>query len=143
MTASKCKRVFTRQEIRDKNEKENVTNLVEDIVLTKTPQMQQKIEPQNGREWGLFHEHSACKAYQHVASNTHNKLEMVSKGFLISKSKPFLGASLDNIQRCQCSDGCPKKFVEYKCPWKHRDLQPKRLSFSQKLVGSKMEKSLF
>ena len=77
----------------------------------------QEVEPQNPREWGLFHEESARRAYQRVASHTHHKLELVSKGFLISKSKPFLGASVDNIQRCQCSDGCPNKVLEYKCPW--------------------------
>ena len=87
---------------------ENVTNLVEDIALAKIPHMQQKIEPRNAKEWGLFHEGSARKAYKRVASNAHHKLELVLKGFLISKSKPFLGASLDNSK---CSDGCPKKVV--------------------------------
>ena len=28
---------------------------------------------------------------------------------------------MDNIQKCQCSDGCPNKVVEYKC---HRNLTP-------------------
>lgn len=87
---------------------ENVTNLVEDIALAKIPHMQQKTEPRNAKEWGLFHEGSARKAYKRVASNAHHKLELVLKGFLISKSKPFLGASLDNSK---CSDGCPKKVV--------------------------------
>ena len=108
ITASKCKRVFTRQETLDKNNAENVSNLVEDITLAKTPHIhsrQPETEPQNAREWGLFHEESARKAYQRVASHTHHKLELVSKGFLISKSKPFLGASLDNIQKCECSSG--------------------------------------
>ena len=114
ITASKCKRVFTRQETLEKNNEENVIKLVQDIALPKTPHVQQKVEPQNAREWGLFHEESARKAYQRVASHTHHKLQLVSKGFLISKSKPFLGASLDNIQQCQCSDGCPNKVVEYK-----------------------------
>ena len=117
ITASKCKRVFTRQEALEKNNAENATKLVEAIALAKTPHIhskQQERETQNAREWGLFHEESARKAYQRVASHTHHKLELVSKGFLISKSKPFLGASLDNIQKCQCSDGCPYKVVEYK-----------------------------
>ena len=139
ITASKCKRVFTRQETLDKNTEENVTKLVEDIALAKTPAnmdaQQQKTEPQNAREWGLFHEESARKAYQRVASHTHHKLELISKGFLISKSKPFLGASLDNIQQCQCSDGCPNKVVEYKCPWKHRDLHPKEAFLTPEIGG--------
>jgi len=72
---------------------------------------------------------------QRVASHTHHKLEPVSKRFLISKSKPFLGASLDNIQQCQCSDGCPNKVVEYKCPWKHRDLHPKEVFLTPEIGG--------
>ena len=41
------------------------------------------------------------------------------------KVKAFLGASLDNIQKFQCSDGCSDTVTEFKCPWKHRDLDPK------------------
>ena len=114
ITATKCKKVFTRQETLEKYNAEDVTKLVEDIALAKRTQIhsqQQEVDPQNAREWGLIHEESAHKAYQHVASNMHHKLELISKGFLISKSKPYLGASLDNIQKCQCSDGCPDKVV--------------------------------
>ena len=74
---------------------------------------------------------------QHVASHIHYKLELAAKGFLISKSKPFLGASVDNIQKCQCSDGCPFKVVEYKCPWKHRDLDPKQAFLTPEIGGIK------
>ena len=140
ITASKCQRVFTRQETLDKNKEEDVSKLVEVIALAKTPHthpQQQEMEPQNAREWGLFHEESARKAYQRVASHIHHKLELVSKGFLISKSKPFLGASVDNIQQCQCSDGCPNKVVEYKCPWKHRDLHPKEAFLTPEIGGIK------
>ena len=115
ITASKCKKVFTRQETLERNNNaEDVTKLVEDIALAKTPHIhsrQQEVEPQNAREWGLFHEESAGKAYQRVASHKHHKLELISKGFLISKSKLYLGASLDNIQKCQCSAACPDKVV--------------------------------
>jgi len=102
--------------------------------------LQQGIELQNAREWGLFHEESARKTYQRVASHTHHKLELVSKGLLISKSKPFLGASLDNIQQCLCSDGCPNKVVEYKCPWKHRGLHPKDGFLTPEIGSIKSEK---
>jgi len=50
--------------------------LLEDIALAKkVPHMhfpQQAIEPQNAREWGLFHEESARKAHQRVASTNWN-----------------------------------------------------------------------
>ena len=100
--------------------------------MAKTPHTQpqeQEMEPQNAREWGLFHEESARKGYQRVSSHTHHKLELVSKGFLISKPKPFLGANVDNIQQCQCSDGCRNKVVEYKMPLETQRPAPKR-SFS-------------
>ena len=106
ITAAKCKRVFTLQEALEKNNAENATKLVEAIALAKARthihSKKRELEPQNAREWGLIHEESARRAYQHVVSHTHHKLELVSKGFLISKLKPFLGASLDNIQKCQC-----------------------------------------
>ena len=44
---------------------------------------------------------------------------------------------LDNIQKCQCSDGCPYKVIEYKCPWKHRDLHPKQAFPTPEIGGIK------
>lgn len=88
-----------------KNAAENATKLVEAISSPKTPNTfskQQEIKPKNAREWewGLYNKESARKAYYRVACHTHYKLQLVSKGFLISKSKPFLGDSVDNIQKC-------------------------------------------
>ena len=136
-TASKCTRVFTRLETLEKNPAENAKKLVEEICLVKScpPPMKEEREPQNAREWGLLHEESARKAYQRVASHTHHKLKLIPKGFLISQSKPFLGATVDNIQKCQCSDGCPVRVVEYKCPWKQRDLHPKQASLTPEIGG--------
>ena len=139
ITASKCKRVFTRQEALEKNNAENARKLAEAIAFAKARthiySKKQELEPQNARQWGLIHEESARRAYQRVASHTHHKLELVSKGFLISKLKPFLGASLDNIQKCQCSDGCSDTVTEFKCPWKHRDLDPKEPSVTPEIGG--------
>ena len=42
-----------------------------------------------------MYEESAHKAYQRVASHTPHKLKLIPKGFLISPSKLFLGASVD------------------------------------------------
>ena len=42
ITASKCKRVFTRQEALEKNNAENATKLVEAIALAKTPYIHSK-----------------------------------------------------------------------------------------------------
>ena len=57
------------------------------------------------------------------------------KTLFISPSKPFLGASVDNIQKCKCSDGCRVRVVEYKCPWKHRDLHPKQAFLTLEIGG--------
>ena len=78
-------------------------------------------------------EESAPRAYQRIASHTHHKLELISKGFLISKKKPFLSASVDNIQKCQCSDGCPNKVLEHKCPWKQNNMHPKEVCLTPKI----------
>ena len=133
ITTSKCKRVFTRQETRA----ENAKKLIEEIGLLKTcpPLIQQEREPQNDREWGLLHEESARKAYQRVVSHTHHKPKLVPKGIVIFPSKPFLGASVHNIQKCQCSDGCPVRVVEYKCPWKQRDLHQKQPFLTPEIGG--------
>ena len=100
----------------EKNPAENAKKLVEESGLVKScpPPTQEEREPQNAREWGLLHGESAHKAYQRVVSHTPHKLKLIPKGFLISLSKLFLGASVDNIQKCQCSDGCPVRVVEYK-----------------------------
>ena len=110
-------RVFTRQEALEINSAENATKLVQAIESAQASlhfHKQKTMEPQNAREWGLFHEESARNAYKRVAIHTHHKLELIAKGFLISKSKAFLGASVDNIQKCQCSKGWPNTVVEYK-----------------------------
>ena len=53
------------------------------------------------------------------------------------KIKALPGASVDNIQKCQCSDGCPDSVIEYKCPSKHRDLHPREAFLSPEIGGIK------
>ena len=59
ITASKCKKVFTRQEALEKNNAQNVTKLVEAIALAKARthiySKKQELEPQNARKCGLIH----------------------------------------------------------------------------------------
>lgn len=141
ITASKCKRVYTRQETLEKNRGKDidVSRLVREIVEPNIPsstvQMSPHQVPQNPREWGLFHEDSARSAYFRVERHNHHKIQLLLKGFLISNKKPFLGASLDNIRRCHCSTVCPEVVVEYKCPWKHRDLHPKMAFLTPEIGG--------
>ena len=55
---------------------------------------------------------------------------------MISRKEKFLGASPDNIRTCQCSKGCPNIVVEYKCPWKHRELHPKQAFLTKEIGGA-------
>ena len=43
-------------------------------------------------------------------------------------------------KKCQCSNGCPNKVLEYKCPWKHRDMGPKRAFLIPEIGGVVSEK---
>lgn len=147
ITASKCKQVYTRQETLEKNRGKDidVSRLVREIVEPNIPsstvQMSPHQVPQNPREWGLFHEDSARSAYFRVERHNHHKIQLLPKGFLISNKKPFLGASLDNIRRCHCSTVCPEVVVEYKCPWKHRDLHPKMAFLTPEIGGFEKDES--
>ena len=123
-TASKCERVFTRARCHQKKEKDFKT-LVDILCHPSHNTVVVKIRKWKSFRGGLFHEESACRAYQRVDSHTHHKLELVSQGFIISKIKPFFSVSVDNIQKCQCSNGCPNKVLEYKYSWKQRDMHPK------------------
>jgi hypothetical protein len=143
ITASKCKKVYTPQKTLEKhlNKNHDVSCLVNEIVHAKKVShihMQVNHEPCTQREWGLTHEDSAHNAYFRVERHKHHKIQLEPHGLLISNKKPFLGASLDNIRRSQCSDHCPPVIVEYKCPWKHRDLQPKEAFLTKEIGGVKV-----
>ena len=66
----------------------------------------------------------------------HYKVKLVKKGFLISKKKPFMGASVDNIRSCECTCECKDVLVEYK--WVHRDLDPKEAFLTKEIGGVKV-----
>ena len=76
---------------------------------------------------GLVKEEESRKCYMYVAGRQHHKIHLERKGFQISKKKPFLGASVDNIRSCKCSPDCGITVVEYKCPWVHRNSDQKKL----------------
>jgi hypothetical protein len=144
ITASKCKKIFTRQKTLEKhaNDKHDVSRIVKEIVHPTMPMPSKQVnsEPQTPRDWGLFHEDSARDAYFRVERHKHSKIQLQRLGFLISNKKPFLGASLDNIR--QCSDDCLPVVIEYKCPWKHKELHPKQAFLSKEVGGVEVEKEL-
>jgi hypothetical protein len=80
--------------------------------------------PQNPRDLGIKTWSSARNLYLRVQKHLHYKVKLVKRGFFIPNAKPF-GASVDNIRSCECACECKDVLVEYKCPWVHRDLDPK------------------
>ncbi len=96
----------------------------------------------NPRDWGLKHEDSARQSYYKVESKKHCNLSLVSKGLLVSKIKPFLAASVDNIRRCGCAENCEEVVVEFKCPWKHCDKPAKEAFLTTEIGGEKVDKEL-
>ena len=95
-------------------------------------------DPQTPRQWGLRHESSARQSYLKVECKKHHKLTIVSKGFLISKSHPFIGPSVDNIRLCSCATNFPHIVVEYKCPMEHREIPPKLTFLTPEIGGKKV-----
>lgn len=144
ITASKTKRIFNAQCSLEKGHKRNIAKLVEEISSRKCPfyNIPPPIlpdQPQNPRDWGLRHEKTARLAYYNIECKKHHKLSLISQGFLISLKKPMLGASVDNIRSCECADNCPKITIEYKCPWKHRHLNPKEAFLTPEVGGQRCE----
>ena len=71
---------------------------------------------------------------EHVQSHLHHNVKLQDCGFIISYLQPFMKASLDNIRSCECVTGCPKVVVKYKCPWVHKNNDPKS-AFLSKEIG--------
>ena len=50
-----------------------------------------------------------------------------------------MGASADNIRTCECASGCKDILVEYKCPWVHKNLDPKEAFLTKEIGGMKVD----
>jgi hypothetical protein len=123
----------------DKGLERDPSKLVETMVYPRCPSnFFVPDNPQTPRKWGLKHESSARQSYLKVERKRHHKLTLVSKGLLLSKSKPFLGVSVDNIRMCSCATNCPNVVVEYKCPMKHRDISPNEAFLTSEIGGKKV-----
>ena len=143
ITASKAKSVYTRQISVEKHHETDVSTLVKSIADNKVPYpIKQHLaeDPKNPIEWGLKHEDSARKAYYKIEESKHRQLSLLC--FMISRSKPFLGGSPDNITRCKCMPPCKSVVVEYKCPWSHKNRDPKE-AFLQPEIGGMWENNTF
>jgi hypothetical protein len=139
ITASKCKDVCSWQTTLEKKNDVTVTALGKKIVTEQASKVRAVADnPQNLRDWGLKHEDSARNSYLRVQKHLHYKVKLVKREFFISKAKPFMGASVDNIQSCECE--CKDVLVEYKCLWVHRDLDPKEAFLTKEIGGVKLGK---
>lgn len=140
ITASKAKNVYTRQQSFEADSTEDMSCMVETIVKHTTHQSTWNHTdgvPTNPMQWGLKQEESARDSYLRTERRKHNKMQLSAKGFVISKRKPFLGASPDNIRSCKCKHGCQNVVVEYKCPFNHREKDPKEAFVSKEVGGMK------
>ena len=145
ITASKAKNVYTRQISVERVNETDASILVKSLTEKKVcyPIRQHIVEdPKNPLDWGLKHEDSARKAYYKLEASKHKQLTLISQGFMISRTKPFLGASPDNITSCKCMPPCNNVVVEYKCPWSHKDLDPKE-AFLQPEIGGIWQNDIF
>lgn len=141
ISASKCKNVVTRQTTLDKSKTTLVTALAKRIVSNQLPAINSENIPentQNPREWGLKHEESARNAYMRTQNHVHYKLWLKKHGFVISKDRPFLGASVDNVRGCKCVSECKQVVVEYKCPWIHRHKDAKEAFLTPEIGGTQV-----
>ena len=123
ISASKWKSIVTRQTTLEKSKSSLVTTLAKSMVSNRLPPINSGIipeNPQNPREWGLKHEQRARNAYMHTQNHVRHKLWLKNHGFIISKYKPVLGASVDNVRGCEYVSNCKRVVLEYKCPWVHR-----------------------
>ena len=144
ITDSIAHRVLSMQNSLDKGKERNVSSIVNTITCQKAVNNKSTpITAENPRDWGLKHEDTACKSYCNVESKKHCKLTLVNKGLLISKKKPYLAASVDNICSCSCADNCPDVIVEYKCPWKHREKTAKEAFLTVEISGEQVGDKLF
>lgn len=66
-----------------------------------------------------MHEEDAAKAFLMTVGKQHRNGKLHSCDLFVSKSRPFLGASPDNIFPCDC---CGETAMEYKCPYSVRGM---------------------
>ena len=137
ITGSIAQQSVNMQNSLDKGLERKVSSLVKKITCQQACSSNLTVNenPQNPRDWGLKHEDSVRLSYYKVECKKHHKLSLLSKGFLPSRKKSFVGASVDNIRTCSCEDNCPDVVVEYKCPWKHRHIPPKEAFLSPEIGG--------
>ena len=140
ISASKCKDVCTRQTTLEKTNECGITVLA-NAIATEPKRIVKTIanNPFTPQNWGLKHEESAKDSYLRVQKHLHYNAKLVKMGFLISKKKPFMGASADNIRICECARDCKDTLVEYKCPWVHRNIDPKEAFLTKEIGGVKVD----
>ena len=146
VSASRCKTVFTRQTTLEKKSCKEVTALAKSIATKPARKVitHQSLpnNPTNPRDWGLKKEKEAMKSYSMVARKQHYKFNLEHKGFMISKRRPFMGASVDALRTCECLASCGSAVVEIKCPWVHRASDPKEALVTNEVGGVYVQNNL-
>lgn len=120
VTGKKMKSLYTRQKNLDKNPLTYVSVTVKNF--TEQTEFEEKQMYPEAIQYGINEENNAKFYYSKVSEKQHSSFELEEPGLLISRQHSWIGASLDDIRKCQC---CGPSVVELKCPFTGKDLDPK------------------
>ena len=89
VTASRAKSVHSTQESIEKRATADPSSIVNQLFdkPKNRNSMKQLDRPMNPMQWGLKHDRSARTAYYRTEGRKHYKLQLVTKGFMISEEK--------------------------------------------------------
>jgi hypothetical protein len=88
-------------------------------------------------QYGVDHEKEALYFYRKVSERKHEHIQIEEPGLLVDTEHLWLGASLDDVRRCEC---CEPRTLEIKCPYIGREIEPKS-AFLLPGVGGVIDKN--
>ena len=82
-------------------------------------------------QYGRDNESEARKEYKKLMTTTHTNFNLRASGLQVCTQHPYIAASPDNIRSCKC---CEPGIVEVKCPYKNRNVHPRK-AFLDSSIG--------
>ena len=101
---------------KDQQDEVTVGNLLKSIMSYQRYDLSQK----DPIKWGLDNEETAKDTYIQAMNLEHTNGICNPCGLKLLLGKPYLGATADGIFTCDCHKS--KRVVEFKCPYKHREV---------------------
>ena len=87
-------------------------------------------------QYGRDNESEARKEYKKLMTTTHTNFNLHASGLRVCTQHPYIAASPDNIRSCKC---CEPGIVEFKCPYKNRNLHPRKVFLDSSIGGTILE----